>query len=543
MYNSQQKFLLVTVFILTAFSVVAQDTASKRTIEITSSFKPVLRNAAKINFNATPPAADTAKPRLTYSIPSQNVFPGLGPVSLSPLALQADSNGAWKNSNFIKAGYGNLQTPYIQAGLSFPAGKAKFNVLADHISSNGKLEDQDYSRTNVKGFMFTPINQEVEFHASLGFSSDKYYQYGYDHTKFNYNRSDLQQRFSTVSGEAGIRNLVPTEFGLTYHPRLKVDVFGDNKNNSESNAVLDLPLEKFIGNSFGLKLGFVGDLTRFSPDKRNAINNNIFTIPVALALRTPNLKVIAGMTPSWDNGNFKLLPNFMVDVPIVGEKWIILAGWISYFNKGSYQRLASINPYLAIPRQLLNNRMIERYVGFKGTILDHLNYNAKLGYAEFRNVPLFINDTISGRSFDIVFEEQLKAVQLQGELGLVEAERFSLTARFNWYKFNSQQTENRPWGLIPLEFSTNLRWNIIKDLWLTGDFFLWDGALYKNKNGTDGRSAGAIDLNAGLEFRITKQLFLWTQFNNIFNSKYQRWNQYDNYGFNMLVGGIFRFNQ
>ncbi len=541
--NSQQKILFLSILAIPCMSAMAQDTTSRRTIEITSSFKPVLRNAAKINFNATPPPADTSKPRLNYAIPSQNVFPGLSTVNLNPLALKVDSNGAWSNSNFIKAGYGNLQTPYLQAGLSFPAGKAKFNILANHISSKGKLEDQDYSKTGAKGYMFTPINEQVEFHASLGFSSDKYYQYGYDHTKFSYNRDDLQQRFSTISGEAGIRNPIPTEFGLTYHPRLKVDVFSDNKSNNESNAVLELPLEKFIGNSFGLKLGFVGDVTRFSPAKQTSINNNIFTIPVALALRTPNLKVNAGMTPSWDNGNFKLLPNILVDVPIAGEKWIIQAGWISYYNKGSYQRFAAVNPYLAVPTELRNNRMIERFVGIKGTILDHFNYNAKMGYAEFLNVPLFVNDTISGKSFNIAFEQQLKAIQLQGEIGIVEAERFTLAARFNWYKFNEQKTEDRPWGLVPLEFSTNLRWNIMKDFWLTSDFFLWDGPLYRNKNGTDGRSAGAIDLNAGLEFRITKQLFLWSQFNNIFSSKYERWHQYQNYGFNMLIGGIFRFDQ
>jgi len=540
--NSQQKIILLVVMLLPGVYLAAQDT-SKRTIEITSSFKPVLRNAAKINFNATPPPSDTAKPRLTYSIPAQNVFPGLLPVALNPLALTVDSNGAWVNSNFVKAGYGNLQTPFVQAGLSFPLGKAKFNILADHVSSNGKLPDQDYSKTGAKAFVFTPLNEQVEFHASLGFASDKYYQYGYDHSKYSYDRDDLLQRFSTISGEAGIRNPVPTEFGLTYHPRLKVDVFSDNRNNNESNAVLELPLEKFVGKSFSLKLGFVADVTRFSPENQDAITSNVFTIPVALAFRSTKFKVNAGMTPSWDNGSFKLLPNILVDIPVAGDKWIIQGGWISYYNKGSYQRFASINPYLAVPQQLLNNRMIERFVGFKGTVANHFNYNAKLGYAEFRNVPLFVNDTISGKSFNIAFEEQLKAFQLQGELGIVEAERFSLTGRFNWYKFNDQETEDRPWGLIPLELSANLRWNVYKDLWVTSDFYLWDGALYQNKNGTDGRSAGAIDFNAGLEFRITRQISLWSQFNNIFNSKYQRWNQYDNYGFNMLVGGIFKFDQ
>ena len=138
----------------------------------------------------------------------------------------------------------------------------------------------------------------------------------------------------------------------------------------------------------------------------------------------------------------------------------------------------------------------------------------------------------------------LKALQFQTEIGYIKAEKFSATARFNWYQFNSQKTADNPWGLVPLEFSTRLRWNLFKDLIVTSDLFLWDGPLYFYRNTSiSGRSPGAVDLNAGLEFRVTKRIFVWSQFNNIFNSGYQRWNQYNNYGFNMLIGGIFRFNQ
>ena len=63
------------------------------------------------------------------------------------------------------------------------------------------------------------------------------------------------------------------------------------------------------------------------------------------------------------------------------------------------------------------------------------------------------------------------------------------------------------------------------------------------KDGTDGQMDGAFDLNAGLEFKITKNLNLWTQFNNVFNKEYQRWNQYPVYGFNFTGGIVFSFDQ
>jgi hypothetical protein len=66
---------------------------------------------------------------------------------------------------------------------------------------------------------------------------------------------------------------------------------------------------------------------------------------------------------------------------------------------------------------------------------------------------------------------------------------------------------------------------------------------YRKKDGSSDLLKGAADLNAGLEFRITKNFKAWAQFNNIFNKEYQRWNQYPVYGFNFLGGIIFTFDQ
>ncbi|MFZ9661746.1 MAG: hypothetical protein ACO29O_07705, partial [Chitinophagaceae bacterium] len=140
-------------------------------------------------------------------------------------------------------------------------------------------------------------------------------------------------------------------------------------------------------------------------------------------------------------------------------------------------------------------------------------------------------------------EELAKALQLHGEVGVIEAERFSLVSKFNWYKFTKLKTEAKPWGIIPLEFTTVFRWNMFKGVWLTSDFFLWEGSLYTNRLGNDGRNKAAFDLNAGLEINLTKNFSVWSSFNNVFNNKYERWHQYPNFGFNMLGGLRIRFNQ
>ena len=94
-----------------------------------------------------------------------------------------------------------------------------------------------------------------------------------------------------------------------------------------------------------------------------------------------------------------------------------------------------------------------------------------------------------------------------------------------------------------MEFKATMRWQVIKDLFVKGDLFAWDGAPYRSPSKETRKGESGFDLNAGVEFRITRQLNLWVQMNNILNNKYERWNQYEVYGFNILGGIVFNFNQ
>ena len=102
--------LFMLSFLLPTVTFAQKDTIKKKsTIDINSVYKPVLRNAVKINFSASHLNADTTTPNLTYSIPAQNLFYSYQPIFLKPLALQQDTNLYLGSRNFVKAGYGNFQ--------------------------------------------------------------------------------------------------------------------------------------------------------------------------------------------------------------------------------------------------------------------------------------------------------------------------------------------------------------------------------------------------------------------------------------------------
>lgn len=537
---------LVCSLIVTATLQAQRDTT--RSVSITSSFKPSLKEPAKINFYATPPTADTTRPRLTYDIPNPNLLFAYQPGTLKPLALTIDTAVAFDNNNYIKAGFGSLRTPYLQAGFTFGDGNtAGANIYARHVSSQGKREYQDFTQTQVKatGFYKTAGKQEIT--AGIGMKQDRTYKYGYEPETLTFPEDSLRQRFSTITVNAGLRNLESTEFGLNYAPTLQFDIFNDHIKNRESNTVLNLPLEKNVGQDFTVNLGVTFDLTRYNPDKLgSAVNNTMWYISPSVTYKSTALRLQGGIRPSWDNGEFKMFPNILAEVGTDDSRFTFHAGWTGYVRKTTFQYLASQNPWLWAPGELRNTWIEERFAGFKGSVGDHFSYSAKVGFNRLNNQPLFVNDTVAGtdgKSFNVVYADRINVLNLGGELGYTVQEKFSIITSLQFNQFTGLQGQKKVWGMLPLEFNTSLSLRIIKDLWLKSDLFAWGGPRYLRQDGSDGKLGGAFDLNAGLEFRVTKNINLWTQFNNITNKEYQRWNQYPVYGFNFVGGIVFSFDQ
>lgn len=544
------KYKIGMTFVLVGLSFVSfaqKDTTKKGGVDIISSFKPVLREAAKINFNASPPAADTTKARLNYDIPNQNLVFAYQPGTLKPLALDIDSGGRFDNSSYVKAGFGSLRTPFIQAGISFGDGEtAGLNIFAKHVGSDGKRDFQKFTNTDIKLAGFFKSGNNLEWDASIGMNQYKTYKYGYEPATLVFAIDSLKQNFQTIAGRVAVHNINKTEFGLTYWPEVRIDVFSDHLKNSESNTVLNLPLQKSIGRQFTANLGVTFDLTRLSPSNKTALNNTMYFLSPSVLFKSEKFNIQAGIRPSWDNKTFKMFPNVLADFTTQDKRFTFQAGWTGYVRKTTYQYLASQNPWLWLPATFKNTWVEERFAGFKGSVGDHFNYSAKVGFNKLTNQPLFVTDTttgLGGKSFRVINESLVKVTNFGGEIGYAIAEKFSLISGITFNQYHGLKDNLKAWGMIPLEFKTALRLQIIKDLWLKTDLFAWSGPWATTRTNTAYKMDGATDLSAGLEFKITKNINLWSQFNNIFNKEYQRWNQYPVYGFNFVGGIVFSFDQ
>ena len=542
------KIIIATlIFCAAGQCIFAQrDSTKKQTIDITSTYKPVLRNAVKVNFSASNLTADTTKIVGPYSIPAQNLFYTYQPVSLKPLALAQDSALAMGLRNYIKAGFGNFSTPYVSAGFSFGDGKTTLaNLYADYVSSKGNIKNQDHSLLNIKGSgsYFTARN---EVYGGVAIKQEDNYLYGYDHLTHNYAKADVLQRFQDVSIRGGIRNKDKNETGINYNPNVEISVFSNQNKLTESSLVIDAPVEKTFDDVFSVKVAAKADITTYTTKgfipNNIKINNYIFQLSPELIYAKEFLTIHGGVSPAWDNGKLSVLPNIYGELQIKDKSFMVQAGLVGRFIKNSYRNLSAVNPYLGTITRQQNTRETELYGGIKTSVGKHFNFSAKAGIINYNNLPFYINDTASDyKSFRVVNESKVTDLRIHADMSFISQDKFTINGGLTFNGYTGMQDNAKAWGTIPLEITASMRWWAFKQVMLKSDFKAFTGGPYLLKNNVQKTLSGAADLSAGIEFAINKNFSAWLDVNNIFNNKYERWHNYQVYGLNVLGGVIYKF--
>jgi hypothetical protein len=538
------QYSTLVLLCLFTFSASAQrDTTKRQTIDITSSYKPVLRNAVKINLSATPMPADTSRPRLAYDIPAQNLFFAYQPISLKPLALMQDTALQLGVRNYVKAGFGNFTTPFIAAAVSFGDGKKSLaNLYGNYISSKGKITNQDFSELQLKG-TGSFFSEKTETYGSAGVNARQYNQFGYDHTLHSYSKDSVRRKYQDFTITAGLRNITANDLHINYNPNVEAHVFSRENKINESSLIIEAPAEKKFGESVSLKVAARADITNFTNKTtpvNTSITNNLFQVAPELVYYSDRFTFHGGATPSWDNGVLTVLPNVYGEAQLQNKVLMIQLGWVGRYIKNSYRSLSYINPYMADPSFLLNTKEVQYYGGLKATMGKHFSFNAKAAFITYNNMPLFVNDTYDGRSFIVTNETKMNALQLHGDMSVVSQDKFTLTAGLDVNTYTGLKVNKNAWHLIPVQLSSSFRWNAFKQVLLKADLFAFSGTPALLKNNSEVKLKGT-DLSAGGEFKINKKFSAWLDFNNILNSKYQRFYNYPVYWMNIIGGVIAHF--
>lgn len=508
---------------------------------VTSGFTPSLKPASKINFSSTTALPTPEKVPLNYNVPAQNLTFTYNPAFIRPLAVNIDTGSVWRNSHFVKLGYGNYSTPYLEGGFSFGDGyHSAVTLHAKHTSSKGDLPLQEFGKTNIEASGVFAFGENNELDARAYYGGSNQYTYGGLLPDISYDKDSLRRRYHDIGIKVGLSNKFKNTTAVDYHPTIAIDAFGDNNSGRESTLSIDVPVEKRLNETFKAKLGVGIDVSSLKTDT-TSFSNNLVTIKPSIEINQPNFKMNIGVIPAFYNGDFNLMPNIELEAKLRDERFIAQAGWKGYYLKNTYRSLTTFNPWIKLPTDFDYTRTTEIYGGFKGAAGDHFTYNASVAYLQNKGLPLFLNE-LDGNQFDVL-SDTVDNLRFHGEIGFNAKQSFSLLAGVTLNNYSKIGRNAQVWGYSPIELNGSLRWNIVKSVLLKSDIDIWTGSYYQDAAGEPKKLSGAVDLNIGAEVDIIRNVSLWLQVNNLLNNKYQRWNEYRTIGANIMGGVIFNFGQ
>jgi len=532
-------FFLLTTILLMIFCNSAQaqvGATSKEEIRITSSFKPSIIKKWKVVFFATPPEKDTAAFTFNYELPLINVFTPIRSFTISPLDVERQDLGVDSNVFYGKIGYGNIQNPFAQFSFEDDKLNRSISIWSKHISAKGSIQDQQFANSRIGASVVSKLNDYQKLIFNVGYDLDHYRRYGYNHDRFNFNDSELNQQYNYINSSLlfsslskdGKSSISPTFFFSNLSSSLK---------GKENTINLAVPFKKQLTENGFLKSTPTMELVFYNKKSDSSTLTSLFQLPFTGSFNNENFIFEGGFNAVLGKNNAKLLPT--LDLHFKPQN-INLDLFVQIANKAavnSLHYLTNQNPYLVNPDSLSIFQQVDYGTGIKLTIQKRFSLKLSGGYTSFINLPLYINTGLSGKDFSVFYKSELNAVHLKAEIAYSPTSRFDLKANLISYSFAGESKNEKIYGFIPTKFSAYLTWKPTRNLKLNSLVSFWKGPWAFSESKSNHLLKNVADINLGIDYDLNKKWGIWIDLNNIANLKYERWSQYSSFGFN-VVGGV-----
>lgn len=523
-----------------------------QTIQITQIYQPEIRQPQKPALIPVLPPPDTSKPKFQYVVPQQTLSYTYHSIPIRPLALgKQESETTFQN--YAKAGIGNLTSIYLDAGLGSIKGdhyQTAFHL--SHLNQKGKLSNQQSGFTDFTG-SGNYYASGHDFSAKLNVRNRRHRFYGYDDDTYQYGGSAIQQSLTDGSLTLGARNIEKNSLNIDYQPEIGFGLLGDNFSAKESRFTFNLPAQWHFGqmpsdsipySPYGkISLGAYGNLVRLD-NAGKSTGNNLIKINPAVDVTIENARIHFGLSPAFGrNSKAWLLPDINVRAGLLNNHLTAFAGWKSDVAQNTYLDLSLINPFIDNIFDVQQSETDQAFAGFNSTAGKFVTFGATLSWRQWSNLPLFINDYAEnpdGKRFQVIYSPRVQAFNIDAFIRYQPSEIIALSAQGSWYNFY-KTTLDQAWGYPSLKMEGLIEVHPMKKLQAHAGFSLLNGIYALDNAGHSKALPGIFDVHAAAEYNIIPRFSVFLQANNILNNKYQRWNQYQVYGLNIIGGFRFKF--
>lgn len=587
-----KKYTITLLLMFVGKAVFAQEKTSVKkendtiikteVIEVKTSYAPKVSDAFKIKRKPVVEFTENAdKKALNYNIISVPVASTFIPKSG---ALKGIDIGERERlfDNHVAVGFGNNITPFLEAYIHNNSSHgSEYGASINFIYSNDPVKNTPLSSTFYNAGIDLFYKQEqYYFDWTLGIkaSRNKYNWYGLpkniDFEIATIDAIEEEQAYKNY----GIYGYLDFNESFIKDVKMNIGYFSDILDSDELSANLissfSFPLGRFGTNLEDIRLNasldFLGGKFANDYSKTNEKKYGLFSIGANpyYYFYVANFdikfggKVFFSLDGVKGKGRVFLYPDVTASYPIISKFANLYVGATGGLHNNSFKSLTDNNPYISPTIDITQtNEIFNFFGGLKGILSDNINYNFKASYKNEHDKALFmLNPSKSngvttaeingfsfsgyeyGNSFNVAYDD-VKTASVFGEIKYDTDKNIAIgvNGQFNMYDLKAQK---EAWNLP--ELKAELFGKFKKNNWYGGAnlYFVGDrkGVIYDGVNVNTVNLNSYIDLNLSGGYYFNDLFSIFLKANNITNSNYQRFTNFNAQGFQVIGGIIWKFD-
>ena len=548
-----KKILFIICLILVVLNVSAQQKDSlikANEIEVIKTFKPTLSDAIKIPVNPNPETPESTMPEFKYKQPEQQYQTLPTMYAIKPISLGTALLPKLKN-NYTRIGFGNYVTPMFEIYLTSLRNKNwQGGVFAKHLSSKGDAAFNNFSNNTLYAF------GKRFFDAGI-ISADAYYYrnvaylYGYPkEVKPTEDTSKLV--YNTIDVKLAYENKVKDSNDLSLKVNANYYNYSNNKDVTDNDFLAaGIFSKRYVGVLFDLKTAininntgykdFSYNRTYFDFNPRATLNDVDFYLKGGF-----NLTYMSDSNRSDQSGVF-FYPVAEAGYHIIKQKLTTYAGLTGDYKKNTFRSISSENPFTlgrsdsALHGIYNTNKQIEFYLGLKGSLGKRTFFSIYGSVANYKNMLFFGYEAGRYSQLPLYDNGKVTLTTMQLELNHHFGEKFRTGLTLSNYGYSMEKL-GQPYSKPSFEAKWNNSLNIAdKFLFRLDLFYMNERTGYNYTDKKEVKLNAMVDANFAIDYRYNKHVSAFLNINNFANNQYQRWLNYNVYGFNVLGGMTFTF--
>jgi hypothetical protein len=522
-----------------------------------------------------PAIVDTvvASPNLNYSFLAVQAQTNFEPEKIEAAKIKVENNLEKLYRFYAKAGIGMYTTPLAELWINdLYNKKGSYGAHFKHFSSQGGIKNLGFNgfSDNEIGLYGKYFFNKNELGAKFDYQRNVIHYYGFKpDSLFNPEKEQIRQRFNIIGAQAYFKTYHPDSLKLNHREVINyyylTDAYAAKEHNISASTRLDKKINNEIYaldaslsyNDFVNTFTFANCLNCFdNPQPGNYQQNFMMAINPTINTGTKKLYVRAGLAAYMDIFNNKSFFHFYPDIEaryrLFNDVFVPYAGINGKKIRNSYRSITDENPF-TISSVMLNNtnHKLNIYGGFRGTLSSNISFNTGVSFLKTENSVLFINETVySVRNKFTVVYENLDILNLSAQIHWQKSEKIKLLLRGNYFTYSTLE-EEKAWSLPDFKFTGSFIYDMYDKIIIRADLFVTGSRWFKALPADEGaepknslymiKLKPFIDLNLGAEYRYTKRISAFINFNNIAAKKYQYWYRFPVQGINILGGLTYAF--